>query len=279
LSKLLADQNLMYKNVGFGSRERTMLQSSSRPVYVIAPCHKNVSDFAEAEFWLHRAREEDAAVILMSSLMVFKRDTQKRVNVNCQNFSDSEMAENFLHLEQLARQNSQHIILRTGDVFSLMADDFALDIIHIIRNEHRLILNDSKLFEPTPADDVAVVVLAIIRQTQCSDALWGTYHFSGVEAVSAYHFAEALLSEAGQYEDLSDTILEASDVNTSHGSSSDAVIADVEFPEGLLTESSLPEILCPMTEHEHLFHTFGIKSKAWRQGMSRLLRRYYSVEK
>ena len=75
-----------------------------------------------------------------------------------------------------------------------------------------------------------------------------------MEAASSYAFAEALLAEAGQYENLTDVEL---------GSEEGATMPAVWVPQGDTT---------------HLFYTFGIKPKPWRKGLSRLVRRYYRSE-
>ncbi|WP_300428406.1 sugar nucleotide-binding protein [uncultured Thalassolituus sp.] len=254
LSRLLAKQNLIHRGISLESRERPMLQSSARPVYVLTPSFNHPSDFADARFWLERAKEEDAVVILLSTLAVCKAGATGTVNEDCADFTDSEMSEYFLDLERVAASNPQHVILRAGQLFSLAADDFAGLVLNKLRTENGAALDMQRLFEPTPAEDVAEVILAVLRQINLSDGLWGLYHFSGVEAVNAYSFAEALLSEAGQFEDLSGATLS--------------------------TESGalMPELWTPVADHQKLFHTFGIKQKAWRKGLARAVRRYYRAD-
>ena len=254
LSRVLAEHNLIYRNISLESRERPMLQSSARPVYVITPSLSQLSDAEDAAFWLSRARDEDAVVILMSTLAVCKAGTTGTVTEQCSEFTSSAISEAFLALEKQAAENPQHIILRVGQLFALSADDFAGRVLNQLRLEGCAALDMQRLFEPTPADDIAEVILAVLRQVNLMEGLWGLYHFSGVEAVNAYAFAEALLSEAGQFEDLS-----AATLSTEAG-------------------AMMPALWTPVADHQKLFHTFGIKPKAWRKGLARAVRRYYRAD-
>lgn len=254
LTRLLAEQNLIYRGVSMDSTERQQLQSSARPVYILTPSLFNTKDIEASRFWLQRAIDEDALVILISTLAVFNACSGE-VNEDTEQSLDTELQRTIHELETFAQQNPQHIILRVGQVFSLESEDFAGKILNHIRLNPELALDMQKLFQPTPADDVANVVVAVLRQVNCSDSLWGTYHFAGVEATSSYGFAEALLSEARQYEDLSGACLTTQ--------------------EGGMT----PDVWTPVSDQTRLFYTFGIKRKPWRQGLARLIKAYYRADK
>ncbi len=250
LSRLMAEQNLIHRGVSIASTERPMLQSSARPVYVISPALNEATDVESAKFWIGRAQEEGALVVLLSTLHRYlggKETVTEQVTAD----NTSHLSEAFAELEALAAENPQHIILRVGQLLTLDGSDFASRILSVIRSEPTLALDMQREFEPTPVDDVAIVVLAMLRQINLADDLWGTYHFSGVEPVSSYTFAEALLAEARQFEDLT--------------------AVELTTQEGGMT----PEVWAPVADHTSLFHTFGIKNKAWRQGLARLVRAYY----
>jgi|TARA_B110000211_G_scaffold52811_1_gene58248 dTDP-4-dehydrorhamnose reductase len=254
LTRLLAEQNLIYRGVSIESTERPHLQSSARPVYILTPSLLNPRDIEASRFWLQRAKDEDALVIFVSTLAVYKARSGE-TNETITPDQDNELAHCFTELEALAQQNPQHIILRVGQLFSLESEDFAGKVLNHIRTTPDLALDMQKLFQPTPVDDVASVIVAILRQVNCSDNLWGTYHFTGVEATSSYGFAEALLSEASQYEDLSSACL-----TTQEG-------------------GMMPDVWTPVSDQTHLFYTFGIKKKPWRQGLARLIKSYYRADK
>ena len=253
LAKLFSEESFAHKCVSLEARERPFLQlqSSARPVYLLTPSPYHPQDLDDALFWVDLAKEEDAVVFLLSTLSMCDTPDSEVVHENWKNFSQDELSQQYYQLEERVRQNTQNVILRVGQLFSFGAEDFAGHLLSLIRHESEIALDGQRLFEPTPADDVASVVIAMLRQISCSSSLWGTYHFSGVESVSSYAFAEAILAEAGQYEDFSGCTLLDQD--------------------NRLT----PLIWTPVSEHHKLFHTFGIKSKSWRSGMSRLVRQYY----
>ena len=74
---------------------------------------------------------------------------------------------------------------------TLQGQDFPALLLAALKQEGSLPLSAQELFSPTPAPDVAEVLLAMLRQTNLQNNLWGTYHFNGVEPVSALKFAEA----------------------------------------------------------------------------------------
>jgi dTDP-4-dehydrorhamnose reductase len=250
LSRLLAEQNLIHRGVTLASDERPMLQASARPVYVVIPTLNDDSELDAARVWVEKAQEEGAVILFVSTLHRFAQ-SDTTVNESAAPSDSTNLANRFAELESLVSQNAQHIILRVGQLLTLEGGDFASQILAHIRSQPKLALDMQKQFEPTPVDDVAIVILAMLRQINLADDLWGVYHFSGVEPVSSYAFAEALLAEAGQFEDLSQV-----ELTTEQG-------------------AMMPQVWAPVAEHNVIFHTFGIKQKAWRQGLARLVRAYY----
>jgi dTDP-4-dehydrorhamnose reductase len=41
----------------------------------------------------------------------------------------------------------------------------------------------------------------------------------------------------------------------------------------------MPDVWTPVSDQTHLFYTFGIKKKPWRQGLARLIKSYYRADK
>ncbi|MBL33443.1 MAG: hypothetical protein CMI03_16275 [Oceanospirillaceae bacterium] len=254
LTRILAEQNLSYKGLGLEQRERLGVMGQGRPFFILTPSLFHSEDYQHIPYWLEQARDQDVPVIMLSSLAVFSGPSDDVWKEDDEAYSDKPLAQDLLTLENMVREHTRHIILRTGQGFSLMADDFASRLLTQIRDEQTLTVDMQRRFSPTPADDVADVLLAILKQVACCDDLWGTYHFCGVEPASSYAFAEALLAEAGQYENLSDV--------------------ELSSQEG----STMPAIWVPQGDTTRLFYTFGIKPKPWRKGLSRLVRRYYRAE-
>lgn len=254
LSRSLSQQGLMYKSIALESRDKLPAMSAGRPFFVLTPSLLDVVDLEHAEFWLERAQEMDACVILLSSMAVYRYRAGMALAEDDEEFADSELAQQVVALEAKARQNERHVILRAGQSVSLQGEDFASQILARAREQQPLDMDMQRLFCPTPADDTADVILAMMRQLVCSDELFGTYHFSGVEAVSSFAFAEVLLAQAGQYEDFSEVKL------------------------GSQEGGMMPAVWTSESDNTRLFHTFGIQAKAWRQGVSRLLQKYYRIE-
>lgn len=253
LTRLLASESYLYKGVSLEVRDRLGPQAGGRPFIVITPSMQRIEDFAHVRHWIDVAKEDDIPIIILSSLALFAHDGERAKTEQDETTAEHELAQALVIIEAAAREHPRHIILRQGQTFSMMADDFATDILTQIRTLPALDLDNKRRFNPTAADDVAQVLLAIMKQAACSEEVWGTYHCCGVEPITSYGFAEALLAEARQYEDLGEVVLTSSD------------------------QGFRPAIWAPVGDNTHVFHTFGIRTKPWRKALSRLLRNYYQV--
>src|SRR5690606_38118838 len=63
-------------------------------------------------------------------------------------------------------------------------------------------LPDDRRGNPTPVDDAARVLLAVVKQLDCQAPLWGTYHYGGQEASTPLVVGQALHAEASQHRPL-----------------------------------------------------------------------------
>lgn len=252
VARTLAADSLHYKSYAITGRERINVQSSGQPFFVLTPSVASLSDIDDAFYWVDALEEHDAPIVLVSSLAVFAPlAAGGKIAESSTRYANSGQAQRLLALEERVRQCRRYLILRVGQSFSVQSGDFAHALLTALRDRGAVTVDDVELFNPTPDDDIAAVLLAMLKQADCSDQLWGTYHFCGVEPVSAFGFAEALLAEASQYEDLSHVRLESE------------------------TGSFRPAWHVPCGDVTLLFHTFGIKRRPWRPGLGRLLRRYY----
>ncbi len=119
----------------------------------------------------------------------------------------------------------------------------------------RIELADDRRGNPTPVDDAARVILAVLKQLDCQAPLWGTYHYGGQEATTALALGQAVLSEARVFRSL---LLDEVKPQA-HASRPDA--AD---------EPQHAVMAC-----KKILHTFGVKPRAWRTALPQLLDRYY----
>lgn len=90
----------------------------------------------------------------------------------------------------------EHIILRTSWVFSVHGKNFLKTIINKARDKQDLSVVSDQYGGPTPADLIAKVIFVICKKIKTGDAVWGTYHFSGLPHTTWHGFAREILHEA-----------------------------------------------------------------------------------
>ncbi len=149
----------------------------------------------------------------------------------------------------------RHVLLRFGWLLDDSPEGRLGRFLNKAERVSTLMLADDRRGNPTPVDDAARVMLAILKQLDCAAPLWGTYHYGGHEATTAQVLGQAILTEARAFRSL-----QLDDVGAqAHAQCADA--AD-EPQHAVLT--------C-----RKVLHTFGIKPRAWRSGLRALLDRYY----
>ncbi len=250
LAKLASELALPYSSRRLTNRERLSVPmgAASSPLAIIAVSGEEGENAGHIAEWIELLIQQDIPMVLLSSAKVFNYNEVGSLE-NDEMTGDSVL----IALENQVRQQLSHLILRVNQPFSLMTADYAVDLLAKARNEECLKLDNLIRIAPTPADDIAKVLHALLQQISCDPALWGTYHYCSVESTTEYAFAEVLLAEARQYEDLAHVQLE-----------------ELDDAECKPTETILDSRL--------IKHTFGIKPKPWRQALSRLIRRYYRAD-
>lgn len=151
--------------------------------------------------------------------------------------------------QQLAENSPRHLILRAGWLLG-HSDDVLQALLLQLKHNEEVLLPESPLISPTPVEDVARVLLAMIFQCDCADDLWGTYHYAAVEALSAKAFAQVLATEVSQYEALKMESLQAG-------------------------TSDLSQLAGGQMSCKKILHTFGIKPRPWRTALSLYLTKQY----
>lgn len=157
--------------------------------------------------------------------------------------------------ESIRTVQPQHLILRVSWVFSARGDNYLLRTLEQARHEAMIEAVDDRRGCPTSAEDVARVILAILRQLTCGIDVWGTYHYCGAEITSRYGFSEAILAAARQFEDLAVQELNA--------------VSSADFPAAAQRPAS-SVIKC-----RKLLSTFGIRQRPWRSELQRVIREFY----
>lgn len=161
-----------------------------------------------------------------------------------------------LRLEQSVRAVCpKHVLLRFGWLLDDSPQGLLARFLARAEAGGELSLADDRRGNPTPVDDAARVILAVLKQLDCQSPLWGTYHYGGHEATTSLALGQAVLGEARNYRH--DLVEEISP--QAHAARPDAA----EEPQHAV-------LAC-----KKILHTFGIKPRAWRAGLPSLLDRYY----
>src|SRR5690606_7833157 len=102
-----------------------------------------------------------------------------------------------LAMEQLVRSVCpRHVILRTGWILDDSRDGVLGRFLHRLEKGEPLELADDRRGNPCPVDDVARVILAILKQLDCAAPLWGTYHYGAQEATTVLALGQCMVAEA-----------------------------------------------------------------------------------
>ncbi|HNL92932.1 MAG TPA: sugar nucleotide-binding protein, partial [Pseudomonadales bacterium] len=86
----------------------------------------------------------------------------------------------------------QHLILRTGELFSSIGQNVLTDLLKAWRNGGSARVSARYRFCPTSVRDAARVVVALLHQLSCGIEPWGIYHYGGTDAISYYDFARLI---------------------------------------------------------------------------------------
>jgi dTDP-4-dehydrorhamnose reductase len=247
LAELANELALPYSSRRLDSRQSLSVPVGmpSTPLAIIAVSGEEVGATEHLEAWIELLNEQDIPIVLLSSAKVFAYNEVGSLENDAMSGD-----EGLISIENQTRQQLRHLIIRVNQPFSLLTGDYAVQLLAKARSQGSLVLDNLIRIAPTPADDIAQVIYALLQQIGCDESLWGTYHYCSVESTTEYAFAEVLLAEARQYEDLAHVTLEELD-------------DDKCQPSETILDSKL------------IKHNFGIKPKPWRKALSRLIRRYY----
>lgn len=150
----------------------------------------------------------------------------------------------------------RHVIVRTDWMFSVHRNRFLVDHIDSCkRGGGRTQVMDHR-FSPTPAEDVARVLLAIALQVDCQAEVWGTYHYCALQPLSEAQFVEYFLREAAGY---------------------DKALAqyDGQFKITVVPPEK-PYIPNSVLNCHRIMETFGIKQRSRAAGVQKVLENLYS---
>ena len=156
--------------------------------------------------------------------------------------------------QQIRQRCPKHIILRLSWVISEYRNNLLPHLLEQITEKKELAVVPDQLGCPTPAEDAARVIVAMLQQLDCGAEVWGTYHYAGSEPVSENSFAEIVIAEASQYSPLKVRKLRMVKVSEREG---------VQPPANA-------SLSC-----NKILNTFGVHTRPWRNTLSRLIKNYY----
>jgi dTDP-4-dehydrorhamnose reductase len=165
-------------------------------------------------------------------------------------------AKSKLQGEELVRSAlPSHIIVRTGWLFSARSGGFVRELLEKAREQDVIQVTDGLLGDPTPAADLARVILAMIKQLDSGATCWGTYHYSASESISWFGFVESVIAAARQYADISLERLDA-------------------VPHSQLDQHS--RTINSRLNCDKILSAFGIHQRTWRSGLMQVVRSFYN---
>ncbi|MEH6650355.1 MAG: sugar nucleotide-binding protein [Motiliproteus sp.] len=168
----------------------------------------------------------------------------------------STYAKSKLRGEELVRLAlPQHVIIRTGWLFSARGSSFVRELLEQARDQVEIEVAEGLLGAPTSAADLARVILAMMKQLHSGAPCWGTYHYSAAESISWFGFAEAIVAAARQYEDIA----------------LERLIAVSQSRLSMRPRPGNSRLDC-----DKILANFGIHQRTWRSGLMQVVRSYYS---
>lgn len=201
------------------------------------------------------SKQADSLLFLLSSARVF--DGLKTSGYTEKDATAPGDALGQLHVDlemQLKEHCRRHIMLRLGWVLDTSRDGQLVKLLEQLHSGEPLQLAEEWRGNPTPVADAARVVLSILKQLDCTDALYGTYHYGSSEASSWISFAKSLVQELMASKQLE------------HVPAIRSVPFDRQLDSGWEPQNAV-------LISRRLLLTFGIKPRAWRAQLPELLSR------
>lgn len=149
--------------------------------------------------------------------------------------------------KELQKAMEHYILLRVCGVFSPFRKNFVKTMFMLSQDKKELRVVNDQYCCPTGANDIARVLLAIIKQLNCGATAWGTYHYVAADITTWHDFADAVVHEAALTlkRDLADVI----------------PITTKEYP----TKAKRP--VNSVLDCQKILNTFGIQQRSWQSDM------------
>ncbi len=201
----------------------------------------------------HAARQQ-CLLIMLSSYLVFPGSKKNPYIAANEPAPLSRYGLDRAEAESIVRSTvEKHIILRTGLLLHAGDNSQLMKWIRSALAGDALLASPAHQINPTAVPHLAQVVVAVSKQLFCDPLeVWGTYHYADGEPVSVFDFLGAVLQSLSGYVPGFKPALEAY-------TEGDPYNPGVAFPlNGVLGCIKIR-------------NTFGIKQKAWRLALPRLI--------
>lgn len=149
----------------------------------------------------------------------------------------------------------RHVILRAGWLFGAGCDELLRQWLTTVRDEDGVLQARRCRFNPTPVDDLARVLLAVMLQVDCDARVWGTYHYGAVESRSESEFIREFIRVAAHHDESIYALL-------------DHLSVTARTPEPPLAANTT-------LTGKKIFDTFGIKQRSWHGALQNLVKSYF----
>jgi dTDP-4-dehydrorhamnose reductase len=156
------------------------------------------------------------------------------------------------------RFTHHYIILRVGTIFCAQGDNVLTVLLEQWKQGEARELSSTLQFSPTPTNDVARVIYAILQQLEYGAQVWGIYHYCSADIATPYDFAEAVLAARVQF----------------IGIENEIKIKPVQGVVAAKHKSQpVPSVLANATlSCQKILNTFGIRQRPWRSELTRVVK-------
>ena len=155
--------------------------------------------------------------------------------------------------QALASVLDEHIILRVSWVFSEWRSNFVKTMVRSCQERETLQVVDDQRGCPTPATDIARVLIAMVQQLDCGANDWGTYHYCGREVTSWYQLCQDIVAETRKYGAVA----------------TEAVIPIKTHEYPYRAQRPLNSVLTCRS----ILESFGIQQRSWKPELARVVQR------
>ncbi len=234
-----------------------------RPDFIVNACSIGLADSESGLAKSHvkkvrnlcrTAKTAGAVFVHISSALVFNGARGKVFFETDRPKPKGRTSRRLVELEQaVVRELDRHIVLRTGWLFGAYGQGSFQRFLGMLESGEEISLDEAIDGAPTPAADVARVLLAIIRQLDCGAPCWGIYHYCSSDTTNSRDFYETAMTMAVQY----------SSFDSAHSA------------PGLAVDDSTNVARHPLLDCHAILNTFGVKQRPWRSAMSGILKTWH----